>query len=162
MPSGRGFGKNMKIEWKIDAKIEAVWWLKTKFRIILFAYFTLLPFLKNVRKSMPNESPKVMFFGPKTDLQRPRVHWFCNFGRFLRMRKIIDFLMRLQWSKKSEKSAQVATSSRYKAKDSTSRWRFSGTRVPGSRPFRVRRPTGKELKGNKRQETSLKRDLTRL
>ena len=65
MPSWRGFGKNMKIEWKIDAKIEAFWWLKTTFGVILFAYFTLLPFLEKARKSMPKESPQVVFFVQK-------------------------------------------------------------------------------------------------
>ena len=40
-------------------------------------------------------------------------------------------------------------------------WWMSGIWGPRAAPFRVRRPTGKELKGNKKQETSLKRDLTR-
>ena len=120
------------------------------------------PFRKISKNRCKKGCQKLLFLVQKLALGAQESIDSAIFARFLRIRKIIDFLMRLQWSKKSEKSAQVATSSRYKAKDSTSRCRFSGTRVPGSRPFRVRRPTGKELKGNKRQETSLKRDLTRL
>ena len=95
MPSGRGFGKNMKIEWKIDAKIEGFWWLRTTFGVILFAYFTLSAFSKQAEKSMPKWSPKVVVFGPKCDLWRPRVDWFYNFCRFLKIRKIVDFSMSL-------------------------------------------------------------------
>ena len=60
--------------------------------------------------------------------------------------------MRLQWPKKSEKSAKVVARSRYEAKGSTPGCRFSGTRAPGSRPFRVRKPVGKELKENKNRK----------
>ena len=103
MPSGRGFGKNMKIEWKIDAKIEGFWWLRTTFGVILFAYFTLLPFSKNTKKTMQKWMPKVVIFGSKTDLGRPRVDWFYPLWSFLMIRKIIDFLMSLWVVKKSIK-----------------------------------------------------------
>ena len=35
---------------KLEAKIEGFWWLRTTFGVILFAYFTLLPFSKKNRK----------------------------------------------------------------------------------------------------------------
>ena len=79
MLSGRGFGKNIKIEWKIDAKIEGFWWLRTTFGVILFAYFTLLPFSKNTKKTMQKWMPKVVIFDSKTDLGHPRVDWFHIF-----------------------------------------------------------------------------------
>ena len=94
-----GVWKNMKIAWKIDAKIEGFWWLRTTFGVILFAYFTLLPFSKNIEKSMQKGMPKVVVFDPKTDLGRPRVDWLCHFGRFLRIRKSLFFLLRLVNSK---------------------------------------------------------------
>ena len=103
MVSGRGFGKNMKIQWKNDAKIEGFWWLRTTFGVILFAYNTLSPFSEKVEKSMPKGSPKVEVFAPKTDLGRSRVDWFCHFGRFLRIRKIIVFSMSFWVVKKSIK-----------------------------------------------------------
>ena len=95
MPSGRGFGKNSKIEWKIDAKIEGFWWLRTTFGVILFAYFTLLPFSKNIEKSMQKGMPKVGIFGPTTDPGRPRVDWFYYFRWLLKIRKMVDFSMSL-------------------------------------------------------------------
>ena len=58
MTSGRGFGKNMKIWWKIDANIEGFWWLRTTFGVILFAYFTLLPFSGKAEKWMPKGDPQ--------------------------------------------------------------------------------------------------------
>ena len=103
MVSGRGFGKNMKIQWKNDAKIEGFWWLRTTFGVILFAYNTLSPFSEKNEKSMPKGSPKVEVFAPKTDLGRSRVDWFCHFGRFLRIRKIIVFSMSFWVVKKSIK-----------------------------------------------------------
>ena len=83
----------MKIQWKNDAKIEGFWWPRTTFGVIRFAYNTLSPFSEKVEKSMPKGSPKVEVFAPKTDLGRSRVDWFCHFGRFLRIRKIIVFSM---------------------------------------------------------------------
>ena len=103
MVSGRGFGKNIKKQWTIDAKIEGFWWLRTTFGVILFAYNTLSPFSEKVEKSMPKGSPKVEVFAPKTDLGRSRVDWFCHFGRFLRIRKIIVFSMSFWVVKKSIK-----------------------------------------------------------
>ena len=70
MPSWRGFGKNMKFAWKIDAKIEGFWWLRTTFGVILFAYFTLSHFLKKIEKSMPKGRPKVELFDEKTVIGR--------------------------------------------------------------------------------------------
>ena len=103
MPSGRGFKKNMKIEWKNDAKMRGFWWLGTTFGVIFFAYFTLLPFSKNTKKTMQKLMPKVVIFGSKTDLGRPRVDWFYPLWSFLMIRKIIDFLMSLWVVKKSIK-----------------------------------------------------------
>ena len=82
MVSGRGFGKNMKIQWKNDAKIEGFWWLRTTFGVILFAYNTLSPFSEKVEKSMPKGSPKVEVFAPKTDLGRSRVTFWIIFHGF--------------------------------------------------------------------------------
>ena len=48
--SGRGFGKNTKIEWKNDPKIHAFCCLETTFGVIIFAYFTLLSFSKKSQK----------------------------------------------------------------------------------------------------------------
>ena len=42
---------------------------------------------------MPKWNPKVVDFDPKCDLGRPRIDWFCHFGRFSKIRKIIDFSM---------------------------------------------------------------------
>ena len=60
MTSGRGFRKQMENVWKIDAKIEAFWWLETTFGVIFFAYFTLSPFLKKVEKSMKKGTSKII------------------------------------------------------------------------------------------------------
>ena len=90
-----------------------------------------------IRKSMPKESPKVMFFGPKTDLQRPRVHWFCNLGKFLRMRKISDFSMPLWVSKKCPGSSLPWKSGR---------WCSPG--VPREPPFRAQFIGFQEFIGN--------------
>ena len=100
MPSGRGFGKNMKIWWKNDAKMEGFWWLGTTFGVILFAYFTLFRFSKRIEKSMPKGRRKVVIFGPKCDLRRSRVDLSDVFWRFWKIRKIDDFLMSL-WTWKS-------------------------------------------------------------
>ena len=40
---------------------------------ILFAYYTLLPFLKKSEKSMPKGTSKVVFWGPKNELGSARV-----------------------------------------------------------------------------------------
>ena len=61
MISRRGVGKNMKSWWKIDAKMNAFWWLGTTFGVILFAYFTLSPFSKKVKKSMLKGCQKACF-----------------------------------------------------------------------------------------------------
>ena len=103
MVSGRGFGKNMKIQWKTDAKIEGFRWLRTTFGVILFAYNTLSPFSEKIEKSMPKGSPKVEVFATQTDLGRPRVDWFCHLGRFLGVRKIVVFSMSFCVVKKSIK-----------------------------------------------------------
>ena len=103
MPSGRGFGKNMKIKWKIGPEIEGFWWLRTTFGVIVFAYFTLSAFSKKVEKSMPKWRPKVVDFDPKCDLGRPRVDWFYHVRRFLKIRKIVDFSTSLLGDEKSIK-----------------------------------------------------------
>ena len=54
---------------------------KTTFGVILFAYFTLLPFSEKIEKSMQKGVPKVVCFGLKNDLGRPRVAWFGHLGR---------------------------------------------------------------------------------
>ena len=59
MTSGRGFRKIMKIRWKIDAKSDAFWRLKTTFGVILFAYFTLSPFLEKIEKIDAKRAPKI-------------------------------------------------------------------------------------------------------
>ena len=39
---------------------------RTTFGVILFAYFKLSPFLKQIEKSMPKAAPKVLFFDEKS------------------------------------------------------------------------------------------------
>ena len=99
----RPFRKKSKIRWKTDVKIEAFWWLRTTFGVILFAYFTLSAFSKKVEKSMPKWRPKVADFDPKCDLGRPMVDWFYHFRRFLKIRKIVDFSTSLLGDEKSIK-----------------------------------------------------------
>ena len=65
MVSGRGFGKNMKIQWKNDAKIEGFWWLRTTFGVILFAYNTLSPFSKKNQKIDAKRDAKRLVFWSK-------------------------------------------------------------------------------------------------
>ena len=66
MVSGRGFGKNLKIQWKMNRKMCAFWWLRTTFGAILFAYFTLLPFSKRKTKNQCKKVLKsVVFFFSK-------------------------------------------------------------------------------------------------
>ena len=65
--------KSIKIEWKIYAKFEGFWWLRTTFGVIPYAYFTLLRFSKKIEKSMPKGRLKVILFDPKCDLGRSRV-----------------------------------------------------------------------------------------
>ena len=84
MTSGRGVGKNMKNQWKLNV----FWWLGTTFGVILFAYFTLSAFLKHIEKSMPKVSPFCHVFGKKNSLERSRVALFINFAWFLMVRKI--------------------------------------------------------------------------
>ena len=87
----KGFRKNMKIWWKINAKMDAFWWLGTTFGVIFFAYFTLSPFLKTIEKSMKKGTPKVMFFRQEMDLRGTRLDWFCNFRCFGAIRKSLIF-----------------------------------------------------------------------
>ena len=84
-------GKNTNYGSKINAQMDGFWWLGTTFGVILFAYFTLSPFLKKIEKSMPKLMPKGSFLVPKPKLGRPRIDWFDNFCGFLRIPKIIDF-----------------------------------------------------------------------
>ena len=135
MVSGRGFGKNMKIQWKNDAKIEGFWWLRTTFGVILFAYNTLSPFSEKVEKSMPKGSPKVEVFAPKTDLGRSRVDWFCHFGRFLRIRKIIVFSMSFWVVKKSIKIEPWVTEGQPKRSGPSPGGILWSPGLPGRRPL---------------------------
>ena len=84
---------------KNQCKMYAFWWLGTTFGVILFAYFTLSPFLKKIGKSMPKGTSKVMFFGPKTRLGRHWVDLSGYFWRFMTVRKISVFLMFLRDAK---------------------------------------------------------------
>ena len=84
MPSGRGVGKNMKIEWTINAKIEGFWWLRTMFGVILFAYFTLLPFSeKKERKINAKRDPKSCAFRFKNWSWAPQGGLILQFFWFL-------------------------------------------------------------------------------
>ena len=85
MTSEMRSGKNMKIRWKINAKMRGFWWPGTTFRIILFAYFTLSPFLKKVKKWMPKGMPKVILLDGKTV---PGHHEFDQKQHFARFRKV--------------------------------------------------------------------------
>ena len=64
--------------------------------------------LEKIRKSVEKGTLKVMLFGPKSTLGRPRVDWFSTCGRFWSIRKIADFSMSLRRVKKSIKSCQGA------------------------------------------------------
>ena len=135
MPSVRGFEKNMKIRWKNDAKMRGFWWLRTTFGVILFAYNTLSPFSEKVEKSIPKGSPKVEVFAPKTDLGNPRVDWFCHFGRFWRIRKIIVFSMSLWIVEKSIKIEPWGVQGAKTAFRVGSSRAFLGSVAPGRRPL---------------------------
>ena len=70
-----GVWKYMKCWWEIDVKIEGFWWLGSTFGVILFAYFTLSPFSKNIEilmKKWSQNDAKSMPKSSKIDFRRPR------------------------------------------------------------------------------------------
>ena len=69
MTSERRFGKSMKMWWKIDANIEGFWWLRTTFGVILFAYFTFLPFSEKSKNQCKKECQKLSFLVQKPTLK---------------------------------------------------------------------------------------------
>ena len=74
----------------------------------------------------------------------PKTVLFRYFGRFLRMRTIIDFWMRLQWTKKSEKSAQVAAKGLFAVNGEL----LFGSLGPRAAPFHARAYHGKRKNGS--------------
>ena len=134
MPSWRGLGKNMKIWWKNDAKMEGFWWLGTTFGVILFAYFTLFRFSKKIEKSMPKGRPKVVIFDPKCDLGRSRVDLSDVFWRFWKIRKIDDFWMSLWTSKSRLKIEPWGAKGRKRCCEPWPSRAFWSPGLPGRRP----------------------------
>ena len=86
--------------------MDGFWWLGTTFGVILFAYFTLSPFLEKIEKSMPKGLPKSMKIGLKIDFWQTFGLLCRLFGSFGRCQKMMKFWSRFGRSANLKKLAQ--------------------------------------------------------